>query len=443
MTEISREVAAARQEWRDAVDELDRLTAKIETVGTPDTLARAAKQTARCDALRARVQQVEAQEQHQRQRLTEARLLTAGTRNEDSARIEALNRGGDAEGVDRGERPVLGPERRMADWVRGRIRSNYSAEEIAEFSLGRMVRGMVTGNWKDAEVERRALAEGTLSAGGALTPEVLAGPAIDRVRNAARVFEAGAQTVPLESDQHSIPRLATGVTGAWRNENTAVIEQDATFERVTFTARTLAVLTRISYELLEDMTPESAQLVEDELTRALSLELDRVALRGSGTAPEPGGIRNQAGVEIQSMGTNGATPSNWDTLVNAVAGVQADNIEPNAAIYSSRTAKGFALFKDTTGQPLAQPRILDGVRPLVTNQIPNTLVQGTSSDTSEIYVGDFRQLLVGLRPAIGVQVQRLTERFADNMQVGLLAWLRGDIQLQHPEAFVVVTGVRP
>lgn len=211
-----------------------------------------------------------------------------------------------------GERggPTLGREQRMADWQARRANpGGFTAADGEEFSLGRLVRGMVTGRWEDAELERRALAEGTDSAGGFLTPEILASSVIDRVRNQARVIEAGAQTVPLESDRHSIPRLATGVTGAWRNENAAVTEQDPTFERVTFTPRTLAVLTRISFELAEDMTSGSAAIIERELSAALALELDRVALRGTGTAPEPRGVKNQSGVTAQAVGgANGATP---------------------------------------------------------------------------------------------------------------------------------------
>ena len=89
-----------------------------------------------------------------------------------------------------------------------------------------------------------------------------------------------------------------GVTGAWRNENAAVAESDAVFERVTLTARTLAVLTRLSYELFQDLTPAGAEIIEQELIKSLAVELDRVALRGTGTAPEPRGVLNQTGVTI-------------------------------------------------------------------------------------------------------------------------------------------------
>lgn len=131
---------------------------------------------------------------------------------------------------------ALTPEQRVADWAKSRPSRGFTAEDAEEFSLGRAIVGACTGNWAGADLEQRALAEGTGAAGGFLTPELLSGQFIDRVRNQTRVLQAGATTIPLESDQQSIARLATGVTGAWRNENTAVIQSDPVFERVTFAA---------------------------------------------------------------------------------------------------------------------------------------------------------------------------------------------------------------
>ncbi len=425
-----------REERADLHEQLDEV---LKVAERENRDLRAAERQ-KFDRLEQRVKRLDAEigeydREHPRSKALERSMATRW------ATPQGLNEPGDRSRAE--SEATLGREQRMADWAGPRYgRSGFDDDDARDFSLGRVVRGMVTGNWDDADLEKRALAEGVDATGGFLTPEILSTTVIDRVRNQAKVIEAGARTVPLESDQESIPRLATGVTGAWRAENAAVIEQDATFERVTFRPKSLAVLTRLSYELFQDMTSASAGLIETELVQALSLELDRVALRGTGTDPEPRGVRNQSGVEVQSLGTNGATPTNWSPLVNAVAGVQADNIEPNAAIYSSRTAKTFASLTATDGQPLNPPVFLSGLRQLVSNQLPNTLTQGSNSDNSEIYVGDFSQLLIGVRPSIGVQVQRLTERFADNMQIGLLAYLRADIQLMHPQAFVVVTGVR-
>jgi len=190
-------------------------------------------------------------------------------------------RGGGARGTSAGgSGGLLAPEQRMADWhaEHATDRSGFEPAEVEAFSLGRLVRGMVTGRWKDAEVERRALSEGSDAAGGFLTPEILALDAIDRVRKAARVLEAGATTVALESDRHSIPRLATGVTGTWKTENMTVTEEQPSFQRVTFQPRTLAVVVKLSLELFEDMTNAGADLITNELLQSLSITLDKAAL---------------------------------------------------------------------------------------------------------------------------------------------------------------------
>lgn len=335
-------------------------------------------------------------------------------------------------------------ERRMADWQAARnVRSEFEPDAAREFSLGRLVQRMAGYSIGSDDLEQRALAAGADATGGVLVPEALASFVIDRIRPQAQVLNAGAQIVPMDSDELSIPRIASGVVGGWRAENAAVAVADMAFERVKLSAKTLAVIVKLPMEMWEDVRPEGAQAIENELSKALALELDRVSLRGSGVAPEPRGVRNQLGVEVQSLGVNGATPTNFDPLVRAVGGVMRDSFLPNAAIYSPRTWETLSLLKDTTGQPLQRPNLPDGFRELVSAQVPDNIVQGTSADTGELYVGAWGNLLIGVRPSIGVRIKALDQTFAGNMQVGLLAWLRADVALAHPEAFSVVTGVRP
>ena len=78
---------------------------------------------------------------------------------------------------------------------------------------------------------------------------------------------------------------------------------------------------------------------------------------------------------------------------------------------------------------------------LPTKQIPINLTVGTSNDTSEIYTAQWDQLMIGIRTQRNIQFLR--ERFlADNLQYAFLAYLRADVQLAQPAAFVVDTGVR-
>lgn len=302
-------------------------------------------------------------------------------------------------------------------------------------------RGILTG------VEERALSEGLGSEGGFAVPEAVAAQVIDRVRNAARVIEAGAQVLPMTAPTVYYPRLSGAVAPTWKAEGDPVTEDDPTFERVTLTARTCAVLTRMSYELAEDITPAGLAAIENELVQALGVALDYAALRGTGTGGQPVGLVNTTGVTsvVLGGGADGATPANYDYLCDAVADVKGANHTPGAVLWNSTTEAVMAKLKtgitnDLT--PLTRPAYLDPLRFLTTNQIPATLTVGASTDCSEVIVGDFSQMVIGMRPNIGVRVQRLTERYAENLQVALVAWLRADVMLAHPEAFHVTTGVR-
>lgn len=254
------------------------------------------------------------------------------------------------------------------------------------------------------------------------------------------MFKAGATTVPLDSDKQSIPRLSGDPTGSWRAENAPFTESQHAFERVTFTPKSYGFIVKASEELFQDMVPGAGRVIENAIVQTAALELDRAVLRGDGTGNAPTGLRFQPGVTIQSLGANGATPENAN-LMAALSTLLGANREPNGIVYSPRTAQTFAGKMDSTGQPLRQPEPVAALAKFVTNQLPNNLTVGTSTDTSEIYLAQWGDVLVGIR--LGVQLRLLGERYADAGQIAWRVFLRADVQLAHPESAVVITGVRP
>jgi HK97 family phage major capsid protein len=216
-----------------------------------------------------------------------------------------------------------------------------------------------------------------------------------------------------------------------------------TFDSVTFTARTLVRLVKLSLELFEDSDPSAEDVIARSFAAQVALELDRVALRGSGTPPEPQGVRNQTGVTVTGHGANGSTitvTSAYDWHLDARGVVAGNNFEPNAHIQAPRTSVSLSKLREaTTSAYLAPPPNM--LPMLTTKQVPISLTVGTSTDCSEIYTADWSNLMVGIRNDF--RLIPLKERFmADNLQVAFLAYLRADIQLAQPSAFVVDVGVR-
>jgi HK97 family phage major capsid protein len=327
----------------------------------------------------------------------------------------------------------LAPEQRMVDFV---VQRGAGEHKPGELSLRKYLRGLATGEWENADAERRAMAEGTSASGGYAVPTILAAEIIDLARNKARVLQAGARIVPMTSKTLDMAKWTGDQTAAWRNEAGTITPTDATLGTVQLTAKSLASLTIASRELLED-----APNVEDELREAFAeqfaLTVDLATLYGSGTAPEPRGVKNSTGITTTSLGTNGAALS-YDNLVDAV-GVLADaNETASGVIYAPRSARGLAKLKDSNNMYLEAPEYIRGLPRYESTQVPTDLTQGTSSLASDVFVGDWGQLLLGVRTALQIQV--LTEKYADTGQVGFVAHWRGDVAVARGAAFNVLTG---
>jgi HK97 family phage major capsid protein len=343
---------------------------------------------------------------------------------------------GGTRSVPSGENPYLAPEHRMADWVKAD--PSRVGNSPTDLDMDKYFRGMLTGNWAGADAERRVMSEGTNGAGGYTVPTVTSAQLIDLARNQTRVIQAGAQTIPISTLVTNVPRQTADPTASWVSENTQSSATDVTFDQVQFTARTLRFLVLTSRELVEDSVTNIGQLVSRVIAKSAALEIDRASLRGSGTAPEPKGILNQSGITSSSLGTNGAVPT-WDTQAALALSVRSANFEPTAFIHHTRTESKLALQKDTQARYLTPPVNLEGVPRLTTNSIPINLTVGTGTTCSEVYCGDFSQLLIGMRADLTLQT--LDQRYADYNQVGFFAYLRADVQLAHPLAFAVNTGV--
>jgi len=333
----------------------------------------------------------------------------------------------------RDEVPVLRSEERVFDRL-------PEEERVRPLSLRKYLRGIITGNWEHAE-EERAMSGVLGSAGGYLVPTPLAAMVIDRMRNQTRVIQAGAQTVLMDSATLKMARVVKDAAPTWIGENTTVAEDQIELEQLEFVAQTLAVLVRVPRTLLEDAGSLLEETLLNSLAGALAVELDRVALYGSGVAPEPQGLMFTPGLTTLPMGENGAPLTNYGPLIEAVQKVWEANHTPNAYIMAPRTAATIAGFTATDGQPLQAPAVIANLSALMTNQVPTDRTQGTANNASDLIVGDFTKIMIGMRREIGIELLR--ERYADSLQVGFLAWLRADVQVAQVDAFAPVVGIVP
>ena len=343
-----------------------------------------------------------------------------------------------AEGIetwrtDSGERvPVLGREQRIADFL--------PAERSAagDVGIGGFIRALLNGPKTD--LERRALAEGSVSTGGAFLPSPLAVEVIDHARVENVAFKAGARTIPMSNKTMAIAKNVSDPVPSWRLENALIAESEPVFDRMALDAKSLAVRFVVSRELLEDTPNMDAQL-RATMAAGFARGLDDAIFFGTGVNPQPLGLANTPGLQSVSMGTNGATPSSYDPYLDALFALQTVNEgKVTAIVQAPRTGRTIAGFKDANGQPLQPPPALAGIPILATMGIPVNQSQGTANNTSSAFVGDFSQVLVGIRTQLQITV--LNERFAEYGQVGFVGWLRADVQVARPAALAKIVGIK-
>ncbi len=329
--------------------------------------------------------------------------------------------------------PVLTVEQRIGAYAPA------GEDAASQIGLAGLMRALVNGPRTD--LERRALAEGAVATGGAYLPTPLATEVIDAARVRTAAFQAGARTVPMTSKTLSMAKIISDPVPGWRAENALIPESDPVFGNASFNAHTLAVRFTASRELLED-APNMDATLRAMMAQAFARGLDNAVFFGTGANEQPLGLANTPGVQAVSMGTNGATPTSYDPFLDAVLALQSVN-EGNvtAIVLAPRSARTFYGLKDGQGQPLNRPAVLDNIPVLATTAVPVNVAQGTANNTSQAFLGDFTQVLVGIRTQLQITV--LTERFAEFGQIGFVGWLRADVQVARPAALAKIVGIKP
>jgi HK97 family phage major capsid protein len=147
-----------------------------------------------------------------------------------------------------------------------------------------------------------------------------------------------------------------------------------------------------------------------------------------------------------SLGATGAAITGYSPFLNALQTLQNNNVDvPVSQLRAVMAPRSFrqiiGLSSTNDGQPLQPP---PAIRPLiesgfeVTTSVPINQKAGSSTelDASSIFVGNYRDMMVGIRSDLRVEILR--ERYAENLQYGIAAHARYDVQHEHPESFVKI-----
>lgn len=357
---------------------------------------------------------------------------------------DALDR--DAEGKDLETRGNAGdgdvvfglkPEQRMSQYL-----ARTTGQPEQHLSVGRAVRGIITGDWRDAEAEQRTMSTGNGTLGGFLMPDPISANMIDLARNQAVMIRAGALTIPMASQNLRVVKVVTDPTAQWRGEGAAITESDGTFAALQLGAYSLAALVRVNAELMDDV-PMFAATLDNMLAQALALKMDHAALYGTG-AGQPLGLRNTDNVNQVSMGDNGLAQPDYDKILDLMQAIEEANGTPTTVIHAPRTKTKLAKLKTGIASDLTKltpPADYAALRKFTSNQVSITETQGSSGVASTTFMGGFENCAFGIRQNITIEASRVSGTAFEKNQVMVRAIMRGDFATLRPNQLGRLIGV--
>jgi HK97 family phage major capsid protein len=319
---------------------------------------------------------------------------------------------------------------KMADVIRPAKEPPISLERwLAAAMLGEKCRD------REAVQYARELKALTTGSTGVLVPEEFISQWIDNLRARMVLNAAGMTTVTMQQQTQTHSRVLTDPSVTWHAEAAAISASDPTFELRQLVAKTAVARVQGSVELAQDSPDFGSQLL-GVMARALAAEYDRVGLEGAGSATEPRGIINTTGINS----VTGGAITNYDFFLDAIAELWIDNVPEDRVgpfAVSPQTLKKLRKLKTGIASdqtPLPPPPGLP--RFLVTSQLND----GGSPATSKAVVGDWADLVLGVRREVSLESLRVTT-YVSNLQIEFLAYGRIDYLVRRPVSFTKITGL--
>lgn len=273
--------------------------------------------------------------------------------------------------------------------------------------------------------EQRDQAKGTGAAGGFLVPTSFEKTLFAHLVDAGAMRQTRVTILQTASGEDiQLPKTTAHGAAALVAENAAVAAADETFGQVTLQAFTYARLIKVPLGLLEDSAIDLEAYLGKELGRSIGALQNTHFVNGDGAA-KPQGI-----VGVSTLGKTGAagqvTTVTTDDLMDLFYAVIPPYRRSGEWAANDSTLKAIRKLKDADNQYIWQPGLVgdepDRLLGRPFHSDPD--VPAMAASAKSIIFGDFSAYVI--RDVRGIAVRRLEERFADNLQVGFIGWMRAD-----------------
>jgi len=304
------------------------------------------------------------------------------------------------------------------------VREDRALREASDFDV---VRALASGEIRNATFERRDL---NTSDDSAVVPQSFyailqekmqyQGPMLD-ANFVTQLNTAGGEDikVPVEASRPAATAIA---------EATAITALDPTFSNITLKSQKVAVLTKVSRELLTDSGIDIVSYLAGSLGKSIGIKANNLLTVGTGTVEAKGVVTAAGSGVVGGTAVTGAFTA--DNLIDLAHSVDSDYVRQGAGFMMKRSSLGaLRKLKDSAGQYLYVPAAAvgtpDSFAGFAVYENPDMAAAGLGAKS--VLFGHFGSYHV--RQVGGIEVARSDDAYFASDEVGFRVTLRiwGDL----------------
>jgi len=237
------------------------------------------------------------------------------------------------------------------------------------------------------------------------------------------------------------PIETSAPTASFVAEGSGPSASDPTITPYTAQTHTATALVKVSRQLLASGNNVDTYL-ERSIANQVGLQMESAFFANANVTNAPTALSQVSGVSDIISDANGRTLTNYDELVDLKKSLRNANANGKVNFYMSPNIMGgYAKLKDANDQPLVPSTFVfdEFNEGYITSQIPNDLTKGTGTDLSTIFAFTPDAVRIAIKQNV---VLRLDERYADELAIGMLAYVFFDVIVTRPSAVAMARGVK-
>ena len=287
---------------------------------------------------------------------------------------------------------------------------------------------------------RRRAKQVTIGVEGGDIVETTHGPKIPLLEIDPTVIEAGARTFTNLNGDVQFPRNSSGAVLTWIGETAPALTTTPTYDNIVLTPNRLAGFTDVSDQALLQASFDLEMDLRERLSSSYSIEIDRVALNGSGTGSEPEGILNTSGITIIPTTSN---TIEWTDALAFISALGAENVrfDSSLAYMSDATIKGALMGTPKDGGSglfvMADNMMIAGMPHFVNNNL--LLNAGTGTNEQSVIFAKWSELYLGFWGGTSILFDPFTQAINATVRLHLSSF--ADVKLAHVESFAAAIDV--